>query len=176
MVTEKVIESYKDSIEIFIVRPATVCGLSPRMRLDVTVNVLTYNAIKHGIITVYGGSQIRPAIHIDDMTDLYLYLMKCPKKYCGTYNAGFENKSIINIAKTVRSKIPCKIKVIKNTNDPRSYRLNSDKLLKIGFKPKKNIDFAISEMSTFFSSRKNLDNQNFYTIKKLKKILKNNNS
>ena len=78
MVTEKVIESYKDSIEIFIVRPATVCGLSPRMRLDVTVNVLTY-ITKHGIITVYRGSQIRPAIHIDDMTDLYLYLTKCPK-------------------------------------------------------------------------------------------------
>ncbi len=173
MVTEKVIQSYSKKIETFIIRPATVCGLSPRMRLDVTVNILTYKAIKDKVITVYGGSQIRPNIHIDDITDLYIFLLKCSKKYCGTYNAGFENLSILNIAKIIRKKFPCSIKIIKNTNDPRSYRLNSNKLLKIGFRPKKNIDMAINEISEYFKEKKNLDNQNFYTIKQLKRIFKN---
>ena len=173
MVTEKVIQSYSKEIETFIIRPATVCGLSPRMRLDVTVNILTYKAIKDKVITVFGGSQIRPNIHVDDITDLYIFLLKCSKKHCGTYNAGFENLSVLNIAKIVKKKFPCSIKIIKNTNDPRSYRLNSDKLLKIGFKPKKNIDMAINEISEYLKVKKNLDNQNFYTIKKLKSILKN---
>ena len=173
MVTEKVIQSYSSEIETFIIRPATVCGLSPRMRLDVTVNILTYKAVKDKVITVYGGSQIRPNIHIDDITDLYIFLLNCNKKYCGIYNAGFENLSVLNIAKIIKKKFPCSIKIIKNSNDPRSYRLNSDKLLRIGFKPQKNINIAIKEISEFFKNKKNLDNQNFYTIKKLKSILKN---
>ena len=99
-------------------------------------------------------------------------MLKCSKKYCGTYNAGFENLSVLNIAKIIQEKFPCSIKIIKNTNDPRSYRLNSDKLIKIGFKPK-NIDMAINEISEYLKVKKNLYNQNFYTIKKLKSILKN---
>jgi nucleoside-diphosphate-sugar epimerase len=175
MVTERVVNSYNNQIETFIIRPATVCGLSPRMRLDLTVNILTYKAIKNKNITVYGGSQIRPNIHIDDITNLYIYLLKCKKKFCGTYNAGFENLSVLNIAKLIKNKIPCSIEIIKNTNDPRSYRLNSDKLLKIGFKPKKNILTAIDEMSVFFQSKKNRNKnkQSYFTIKKLKKIFMN---
>jgi nucleoside-diphosphate-sugar epimerase len=170
MVTEKVIESYNNKIETFIVRPSTVCGISPRMRLDVTVNILTYKAIKNKEITVYGGNQMRPNIHIDDITDLYIFLVNCSKKLSGTYNAGFENLSVLNIAKLIQKKFPCSIKIIKETNDPRSYRLNSNKLIKIGFKPKKNIEIAIEEMADHFKIKKNINNLNFYTIKKLKKI------
>ena len=73
MVTERVLISYKDKINVIIIRPATVCGLSKRMRLDVSVNALTFQALKNKVITVFGGKQKRPNIHIDDITDLYLF-------------------------------------------------------------------------------------------------------
>ena len=102
----------------------------------------------------YGGEQIRPNIHIDDMVDLYIFMIKINKKYCGIYNAGFENKSINQIAKMVKKNIPSKIMVIKKQNDPRSYRLSSNKLLKIGFKPKKGIIDAIKELKLLYSMNK----------------------
>ena len=98
MCTERIILSYKDKIETFIIRPATVCGYSPRMRFDVSVNALTMSALTKNKIIVHGGSQIRPNIHIDDITDLYIFLLKVNKKYNGIYNAGFENMSIKKIA------------------------------------------------------------------------------
>jgi nucleoside-diphosphate-sugar epimerase len=126
------------------VRPATVCGFSPRMRLDVSVNILTMQAIKNGKITVFGGNQVRPNIHIDDITDLYLFLLDHPE-HTGIYNAGFENISILDIARMVTKHVPAEI-VVSPSNDPRSYRVNSDKLLATGFKPKKTVEDAIKEM------------------------------
>src|SRR5664279_4387531 len=126
-----------------IVRPATVCGYSPRQRLDVSVNMLTMQAIMNGRITVFGGNQIRPNIHIDDITDLYLFLLDHPE-HAGIFNAGFENISILDIAKLVQKHVPAEI-VVSESNDPRSYRINSDKLLKTGFRPKKTVDDAIKE-------------------------------
>jgi nucleoside-diphosphate-sugar epimerase len=127
-----------------IVRPATVCGFSPRMRLDVSVNLLTMQAIKNGRITVFGGDQVRPNIHIDDITDLYLFLLDHPE-HAGVFNAGFENISILEIARLVTRHAPAEI-VVSPSNDPRSYRVNSDKLLATGFRPKKSVDDAIKEM------------------------------
>ena len=101
----------KDKIKIFNIRPATVCGLSSRMRFDVSVNMLTAQAAHNKKITVLGGKQIRPNIHIEDMTDLYLFLLKTDKSRCGIYNAGFENKSVISIAKQVSKNIDSKIKI-----------------------------------------------------------------
>ena len=108
MTTERLILSYKNNLDIFIIRPATVCGYSKRMRLDVSVNALTFSALKTGVINVFGGSQIRPNIHIDDMTDLYVTLLKISSKNCGIYNAGFENMSITNIAKLVQKILTAK--------------------------------------------------------------------
>lgn len=135
MVGERVLLSYQDDMVVQIVRPATVCGLSPRMRLDVSVNLLTMQALAKGKITVFGGDQIRPNIHIEDITDLYLHLIDHPE-ITGIFNAGFENISIMDIAKLITKYIPVEIEVTPS-NDPRSYRINSDKLLSTGFKPKK---------------------------------------
>ena len=90
MVSERVLLSYQDNMTVQIIRPATVCGLSPRMRLDVAVNMLTMQALAKGKITVFGGKQARPNIHMDDITDVYLHFLDNPQ-FTGIYNAGFEN-------------------------------------------------------------------------------------
>ena len=127
MVAERVLLSYSGDLVVQIIRPATVCGYSPRMRLDVSVNMLTMQALTKEHITVFGGGQVRPNIHIDDITDVYLFMLKHPE-HQGIYNAGFENISIMDIARRVIEHAPAKITVTES-NDPRSYRVNSDKLL-----------------------------------------------
>ncbi|EAS84779.1 UDP-glucose 4 epimerase [Candidatus Pelagibacter ubique HTCC1002] len=168
MVTEKILETYSSKIRTVAIRPATVCGFSNRLRLDVTVNILTYQAYKNKIITVFGGKQIRPNIHISDMVDIYLFLLK-NKKVKGIFNAGFENLSVLNIAQKIQKLTSCKIKILKS-NDPRSYRLDSSKLLKTGFKPKRNVDFAISELLNFFNKKKFKSNDNNVNLKVIKKL------
>ena len=144
MCAERVLLSYANDMIIQIVRPATVCGLSPRMRLDVSVNLLTMAAIDKQRITVLGGAQVRPNIHIDDVTDLYMFMLDRPD-VTGVYNAGFENMSIMSIAEEVAKVFPTEV-IVEPSNDPRSYRLNSDKLLAKGFVPKKTVADAISEV------------------------------
>ena len=145
MCGERIVLSYKDQMTIQIVRPATVCGYSPRMRLDVAVNLLTMAALESGNITVLGGDQTRPNIHIDDITDLYIFLLDHPE-HTGIFNAGFENISILDIAKMVQRHVKAEIEV-KPSNDPRSYRVNSDRLLATGFRPKKSVEDAIKELA-----------------------------
>ena len=174
MVTERVVLSYSNKIDVFIIRPATICGYSPRMRLDLTVNALTFSALNNGLIKIFGGNQIRPNIHIDDMCDLYKFFLKTKKNNSGIYNAGFENNSISEIANYIKKIIPTKIKVIKNLNDQRSYRLNSSKLLKIGFKPKKKIKDAIIELRNNYNQNILKQKPNFYSLTWLKKILSKN--
>jgi len=174
MVTERVILSYSKSIDAFIVRPATVCGYSPRMRLDVTVNALTFSALQNKEIKVFGGKQVRPNIHIDDMCDIYRFFLKANKKYIGTYNAGFENKSILDIAEFVKKIIPSKITIFKDQSDPRSYKLDSTKIIKAGFKPKKKIRDAINELSEKYSKDILKQEASFHSLKWLKKIIKKN--
>lgn len=165
MVAERVLLSYANDILMQIVRPATVCGFSPRMRLDVSVNMLTMQALTKNLITVFGGDQTRPNIHIDDITDLYLFLLD--NKVAGIFNAGFENISILDIAKAVVSSVPAEIKVTES-NDPRSYRVNSDKLLKIGFKPKKSVKHAIQELIQHYQAGNLKDEDRFYNIRTMK--------
>lgn len=150
MVAERVLLSYADKMAVQIVRPATVCGLSARMRLDVSVNLLTMAALKNQKITVFGGNQARPNIHMQDITDLYLFMLDNPDKTQGIFNAGFENITIMEIAERVQAKMAtmglvCEIEVTPS-NDPRSYRVNSDKLLATGFKPKHTVADAINEI------------------------------
>ena len=116
------------------------------MRLDVTVNMFVFQALTKKVINVFGGSQIRPNIHIQDLINIYLHFINNPKIKSGCYNAGFENLKLIDIAKSELSKlIPSKIKISKNL-DKRSYRQFSGKLLSTGFKKKFTINDAIVEL------------------------------
>ena len=169
MVSERVLLSYADKMAVQIVRPATVCGYSPRMRLDVAVNLLTMQALAKGEITVFGGDQTRPNIHIDDITDLYVFLLNHPE-VTGVFNAGFENISILDIAHLVTKQVPVEISVTASS-DPRSYRVNSDKLLKAGFKPKKTVDNAISEMVEKYHSGFLKDEEHFYNLRWMEKTI-----
>ena len=143
MCAERVLLSYPE-IRPQIIRPATICGLSPRMRLDLTVNMFTMQALRSGVITVHGGQQYRPSIHIDDMTDLYLFMLDHPE-LTGIWNAGFENHRLIEIAHTIGYMTGARV-VVTEQKDARSYQVNSDKLLATGFRPKKNIRIAIAEL------------------------------
>lgn len=163
MVAERVLLSYAGDMAVQIVRPATVCGYSPRMRLDVAVNLLTMQALSKGEITVLGGDQTRPNIHMDDITDLYLFLLDHPE-HTGVYNAGFENLSILEIAQRITKYIPVKV-TVKESNDPRSYRVNSDRLLATGFRPKKTVDDAIREVIEKFQAGELKDEDRYYNLK-----------
>jgi nucleoside-diphosphate-sugar epimerase len=166
MVAERVLLSYADELDVQIVRPATVCGISPRMRLDVAVNMLTMQALTKGEITVLGGNQTRPNIHMDDITDLYIFLLENPQ-VTGVYNAGFENLKISEIAEMIAEKVNCKI-TIKESNDPRSYRVDSSKLLATGFKPKKTVADAIQEIMDAYKAEELKDEERFYNLNWMK--------
>jgi|TARA_B110001450_G_scaffold128770_1_gene121080 nucleoside-diphosphate-sugar epimerase len=168
MIAERVFMSFKDKIRINCIRPATVCGISPRMRFDVSVNLLTLQAIKKKQVTVFGGNQIRPNIHIKDMIRLYEFFLK-KRIPSGFYNAGFENLKIVNLAKKIQKKTNAKIKVIKS-NDPRSYRQDSSKLLRLGFKPKYSINDAIDELISLNKRKTIRANMSNYTVKWMKKL------
>ncbi len=170
MVTERVILSYKKHLKVIILRPATVCGYSPRMRLDLTVNMLTFHALKNKKIIVFGGKQKRPNVHIDDLIDAYIFFLN-KNINSNIYNIGFENLSIIEIAKKISKIINSKIIIKKRLYDPRSYNLDSSKLLKTGFRPKKKIDNAIQELSELYKQKVLKDKPNYHSIKWLKKNL-----
>ena len=164
MVAERVFLSYKDQMQVHCIRPATVCGVSPRMRLDVSVNMLSYQALKNSRITVFGGDQTRPNIHIQDIADVYRHFLAHPEIESGCYNAGFENISILDIAQQVKSKIGAEI-VVSASNDPRSYRQDSSKLLATGFKPSYSVSDAISEIADAFQQNALPDGDSCYTVK-----------
>ena len=176
MITEKIILSYADKIDTTIIRPATVCGISPRMRFDLSVNMMTYQALKNKKMTIFGGNQTRPNIHIDDLLRLYMFFFKKGKKYNGVFNAGFENLKILEIAKKVQKIIPSQIKIFKSKIDIRDYRIDSTKLLNLGFKPKKSVNIAIKEIEENYAKRINHVHRSCFSIKWLKKKLKKINN
>jgi nucleoside-diphosphate-sugar epimerase len=163
MVAERVLLSYANDMVVQIVRPATVCGVSPRMRLDVSVNMLTMQALTRGEVTVFGGDQTRPNIHIEDITDLYLFLLDNPQ-VTGIFNAGFENLSIREIAEMAVAKAKAKISVLPS-NDPRSYRVNSDKLLATGFRPQKTVEDAINDICKAYEVGSLKDDDRWHNLK-----------
>ena len=164
MIAERVLMSYANEIQVHNIRPATVCGLSPRMRLDVSVNMLTYQALANNEITVFGGEQVRPNIHIQDMASVYEHFLAHPDLASGEYNAGFENISIGDLARLIGAQCDASIRVTPS-NDPRSYHQNSDKLLATEFKPRYTVADAITELSEAFARGDLVDNEQNHTVK-----------
>ena len=170
MIAEKVLSSYKNLIKFHCIRPATVCGYSPKMRLDLSVNLFIIQALKNKELTVFGGNQIRPNIHIQDLVDVYIHFIKNPNLPNGFYNAGFENLKIIDIAKKVSEIIPSKIKIQQNNSDLRSYRQNSDKLILTGFKKNFSISNAIVDLKKKYEEKKFFETDECYTVRSMKKL------
>jgi nucleoside-diphosphate-sugar epimerase len=160
-----------------IIRPATVCGYSPRQRLDLVVNILTNLAYHNKIIKVFGGTQLRPNIHIDDMVDSYICILESDNKLIKdqVFNVGFENYSVEKLALMVKENINEKVEIeyIKS-NDDRSYHINSHKIEKtLNFKPKKSINHAILDLINAFDKKfffNTLKNEEYFNIKKMQKI------
>jgi len=165
MVAERVLLSYAGSMVTTIIRPATVCGPSPRMRLDLTVNLLTMQALTKGSMTVLGGSQVRPNIHIDDLVRVYLFALD--RRLAGVYNAGFENLSVLEIAQQIAARIPAEIQILPS-NDPRSYRQCSDRLLATGFDTVKNVAAAIDELAALYAAGALRDDPSFHNVSWMK--------
>lgn len=168
MVAEQVSLSYQNDFPVVCVRPATVCGYSPRMRFDVVVNMFVLQAFQRGRISVLGGDQIRPNINIEDMVSVYEHFLNNPG-INGVFNAGFENISVLEIGKKIAEKFGCDLEILPS-NDPRSYRQDSTKLLHTGFMPRKSVSDAIEDIWTRLKNGSLVDSQNWHTVKTMKSL------
>ncbi len=147
-----------------IIRPATLCGYSPRQRLDLTVNILTNHAVNTGKITVFGGKQMRPNLHIEDMVALYQLLLELPDgKIAGkTFNAGYQNHTVTDLAKMVREIVEAEIPerkpleiITTPSDDTRSYHISSEKIRReLGFTPKRSVEDAVRDLVAAFRAGK----------------------
>jgi nucleoside-diphosphate-sugar epimerase len=166
-----------------IIRPATVCGYSPRTRLDLSVNILTNHAVNKGAITVFGGSQMRPNLHIEDMVDAYELMLTAPtEKIDGEiFNIGFENHSIADLARAVKKVVEQEFPekgeigiVTTPSDDNRSYHVNSDKVSRVlGFAPKRTIEDAVRDLCRAFRAGKlpnSFEDDWYYNVRTMKKI------
>lgn len=158
------------------IRPATVCGYSPRQRLDVIVNILTNHAVNTGRVKVMGGAQLRPNIHIDDMADVYLLALRLDddKIDGGVYNVGEKNHSVMGLAEIVRDVIGEHVQMdVAPTDDPRSYHISSDKILReLGFAPSRTIADAVRDLVKAFNEGKLPDSMNdprYFNIKTMQR-------
>ena len=164
-------------------RPATVCGYSPRMRFDLTINILTNHAVNRGLITVFGGAQKRPNIHVDDVTELYVKMLEYPDKLVAgeTFNVGYENFTVSQLAEFVKTvveqefpeKAPIKITTTPS-NDNRSYHVSSRKIFeKLGWKPSRTIEDAVRDLCRAFKQGKfkdSMGDESFVNVKVIKKL------
>ena len=166
-----------------IFRPATVCGYAPRLRLDLSVNILTNHAVTNNKITVFGGAQLRPNLHVQDYADLCKLLLVAPTEKIANqiFNCGYQNMSIMEIAhmvkKVVEQEFPQKAPidiVTTPTDDNRSYHINSDKIKKtLGFAPKHTIEEAVRDLCRAFRDGKipnSFSDDRFYNVRTLKKL------
>lgn len=172
-----------DDFTCVTIRPATIYGYSPRMRLDLSVNILTNHAVNNKKITVFGGSQERPNLHVKDMVDAYRVVINAPheKIHGETFNIGYQNYSIMDLALFVKSvvenvfpeygEIPI---TVTETNDIRSYRINSDKVKNaLGFEAKRTIEDGVREMCEAYKAGKlpnSLTDPKYFNVKQLQEL------
>jgi len=175
---EKILAEYQsEDFTTVTIRPATVCGYSPRQRLDVVVNILTNLAYHKREITVFGGSQLRPNIHIADMVQAYVALLEAPtEKIAGQlFNAGYENQSVTELAETVRSVIGEDVRLtVTPTDDNRSYHISSEKIRQeLGFVARHSIREAAEDLVKAFERGllpDSLTNERYFNIKRMQNI------
>ncbi len=177
MCEEILLQERAPGFETLILRPATVCGYSPRLRLDLTVNILTNHAINHGVIKVLGGNQMRPNIHMEDVCRLYLESLRWPaEKIDGkTFNAGYQNHTVSEIAQMVKNVLGDQIKIeTLPSNDNRSYHISSEKIKReLDFVPRFTLEDAIRDLVTAFRAGKipnSMTDERYYNIKMMQKL------
>jgi nucleoside-diphosphate-sugar epimerase len=158
-------------------RPATVCGYAPRLRLDLTVNILTSHAINNGRITVFGGEQLRPNLHVEDMTDLYLQLLEAPDETINgkTWNAGYHNLKVREIADMVRNEVGKNVDIVVTpSDDHRSYHVSSEKIKRdLGFSAQRTVSDAIVDLTQAFNAGKvpnAMTDDRYYNIKRMQAV------
>ena len=158
-------------------RPATVCGYAPRLRLDLTVNILTSHAINNGRITVFGGEQLRPNLHVEDMTDLYVQLLEAPDEAINgkTWNAGYHNLKVREIANMVRDEVGKNVDIVVTpSDDHRSYHVSSEKIKKdLGFSARRTVSDAIVDLAQAFNTGKvpnAMTDDRYYNIKRMQAL------
>ena len=175
---EKILAEYQStSFCGTTIRPATVCGYSRRQRLDVVVNILTNLAYHKREISVFGGSQLRPNIHIEDMVHAYEILLEAPREVVAgnVYNAGYENQTVLELAETVKSVIGEDVELrIVPTDDNRSYHISSKKIREeLGFVAKKTIRQAVIDLRNAFKNGllpNSLDDEKYFNIKLMQSV------
>ena len=175
---EAILKKYEsENFTPIIIRPATVCGYSPRQRLDVVVNILTNLAYHKRKISVFGGKQLRPNIHIKDMAKVYDVLISAPKsKISGEiFNVGYENKTVLDLANTVKSVLGNDIQLVATpTDDNRSYHISSKKIQRVlDFDSKFTIKNAINDLKIAFEKNllpNSLTDEKYFNIKRMQSI------
>jgi nucleoside-diphosphate-sugar epimerase len=176
MCEEIILEKNSNDFVCTVLRPATVCGVSPRQRFDLSVNILTNHAISSGKITVFGGSQSRPNLDIRDMARAYLHILQRRDRVAGEiFNVGGENLTLNSIAEKVKLQLGANTEIQhKPTDDLRSYRVDSSKILnRIGFKPYYSVDDSINELKNAFENGafiNSLENPKYFNIKRMKEL------
>jgi nucleoside-diphosphate-sugar epimerase len=174
---ELLLERAPSSWTSVILRPATVCGYSPRLRLDLVVNILTNHAVNKGAITVFGGDQMRPNLHIDDVTDLYVQALGWPHDLVDreVFNAGYDNLTVMEIAELVRKVVGPHVTITSTpTDDNRSYQVSSEKIARVlGFRPKKTVEDAVRDLVVAFNGGRipnPLDDDVYYNIRRMQRV------
>ncbi len=173
---EIILAAHNPNFRCTVLRPATVCGVSPRQRFDLSVNILTNHAINLKKIMVLGGSQFRPNLHIQDMARAYVHVLKQDKNIDGAiFNVGGENLSLDQIAQKVKNQLDFELEIDhSDTNDLRSYRVDSSKIqVDLGFKPIFSVDEAITDLHKAFMDNRyenSLENSLYFNIKRMKAL------
>ena len=174
---EQLLSERSPGFATLVLRPATVCGYSPRLRLDLSVNILTNHAVSERVIRVFGGEQLRPNIHIADTVDLYLLSLEAPEALIDgrTFNAGWENRSILEIATTVRDVVGDGVDVVRTpTDDLRSYHISSELIRReLGFTPKRTIADAVRSLVDAFRAGlvpDSMTDSRYYNVKRMQEL------
>ena len=177
MCEDVLMEAREPGFTTVIVRPATVCGYAPRLRLDVVVNILTNLAINNRRITVFGGDQRRPNVHIKDMVDFYVQVLRLPAEQVdgGIYNLGTQNYKVKDLADIVRNVVGDDVEVVTApTDDKRSYHISSEKAKReLGFEPQFTVEDAVRDLKEAFDAGKipnSLTDKRYFNVKLMQDI------